>query len=450
MYGKGGQVSTGATPRRPNHSGHMRHSRHSRHTSRSAEPRHSRTQPRPHPVRYLFGIQREALVVAPVSVDMQEARPQALVPEAQLLHDPQRRGVLGPDVDLDAVELHRLEAVVGRQGNRRRRDAATCPALVDPVTDARPSRRPVPDRRHGELPRELALAPTGGIEPHEPRQHLAPLGFVRELAHHRPRREPLAARRSSGIPRTQPRRVATSHRVPRPYIPPAERDERHAAVRDRGGPAMFRRVVGARHSQAQPSSSQMSTSSPAATKSVSGPRSTKALDWVSSLTRSGAWAPTSDTMRPAAVSMASPRRRSRTPAVEVIPIAALATYVSGSTGSAPMSCRIAGFTNASNATNALTGSPGTMMTGTSSSPRRPKPCQPPGSTATSATSYGPSSWTAVATTLCGPSVRPPLTTMRSARICWSASTCRTSSALSRMTPTCHTSAPMALAAAATR
>src|SRR5664280_313408 len=434
MYGKGGQVSTGATPRRPNHSGHMRHSRH---TSRSAEPRHSRTQPRPHPFRYLFGIQREALVVAPVAVDVQEARPPALVPEAQLLHDPQRRDVLGPDVDLDAVELHRLEAVVGRQGNRRRRDAATCPALVDPVTDARPSRRPVPDRRHGELPRELALAPTGGIEPHEPWQHLAPRGFVRELAHHRPRREPLAARRSGGIPRTQPRRVATPHRVPRPYIPPAERDKSHAAVRDRGGPAMLRWVDRPRHGQAQPSSSQTSTSSPAATKSVSGPRSTKALDWVSSLTRSGAWAPTSDTMRPAAFSVASPRRRSRTPAVEVIPIAALATYVSGSTGSAPMSCRIAGFTNASHATNALTGSPGTMMTGTSSSPRRPKPCQPPGSTATSATSYGPSSWMAVATTL-------------SARICWSASTCRTSSTLSRMTPTCHTSAPMALAAAATR
>src|SRR5487761_2626402 len=110
MYGNPSRDRSGATPRITNPT---RLIPHSRPRYGSVDPRDPRTEPLPHPARYLFGIEREALVVTPVSVDVEEPRSQALVPEAQLLHDPQRRGILRPDVDLDAVEVHGLEAVVG-------------------------------------------------------------------------------------------------------------------------------------------------------------------------------------------------------------------------------------------------------------------------------------------------------------------------------------------------
>ena len=43
-------------------------------------------------------------VVTPLPVDVQVPRTQALLAEAELLHDPTRGDVLRPDVDLDAVQ----------------------------------------------------------------------------------------------------------------------------------------------------------------------------------------------------------------------------------------------------------------------------------------------------------------------------------------------------------
>src|SRR6476660_2662751 len=46
----------------------------------------------------------EGPVVAPAPVDVEVPLPNPLVPEPQMLHDPQRRPVLRAHVDLDAVQ----------------------------------------------------------------------------------------------------------------------------------------------------------------------------------------------------------------------------------------------------------------------------------------------------------------------------------------------------------
>ena len=63
--------------------------------------------------------QGERPVVAPAVLDVQEPLAHALVAEPELLDDPQRRTVLGADVDLDAVQLERRRSS-GRWPARRR------------------------------------------------------------------------------------------------------------------------------------------------------------------------------------------------------------------------------------------------------------------------------------------------------------------------------------------
>ena len=76
------------------------------------------------PARHVLDGERERAVVAPAVLDVQVPLAQPLVAEAQLLDDPQRRPVLRPDVDLDAVQPERVEAVVGGQRDGRRGDPA--------------------------------------------------------------------------------------------------------------------------------------------------------------------------------------------------------------------------------------------------------------------------------------------------------------------------------------
>ncbi len=68
-------------------------------------------QPDQDPPGRLLAGDREDPVVAPLAVDVEEVRRVADLADAELLHDPQRVGVLGADADLDAVQAAEEEAV---------------------------------------------------------------------------------------------------------------------------------------------------------------------------------------------------------------------------------------------------------------------------------------------------------------------------------------------------
>src|SRR4051812_34099509 len=74
-------------------------------------------------VGQVLGGHRVAEVIAPVAVDVEVPVVVRLLPEAQLLHDPAARRVVGADVDLDAVQAPGAERVVDDQGQRGRGDA---------------------------------------------------------------------------------------------------------------------------------------------------------------------------------------------------------------------------------------------------------------------------------------------------------------------------------------
>ena len=114
----------------------------------------------------VLGRQGEGQVVAPGPGDVQVVRAQPLATEAQLAHHGQAGGVLGPDVDLDAVQPERAERVVARQGQRGRDDHLPGDRPAHPVADvARPERpehdraRPTAARRTGPRPRRRTAAP---------------------------------------------------------------------------------------------------------------------------------------------------------------------------------------------------------------------------------------------------------------------------------------------------
>src|SRR5829696_3786222 len=79
--------------------------------------------------------QRVRQVVPPRAVDVEVADQVALLAEAQLLHHPAAGPVLGADVDLDAVQADRAEAVVGDERDGGRDDAAPGVSPVDPVAN---------------------------------------------------------------------------------------------------------------------------------------------------------------------------------------------------------------------------------------------------------------------------------------------------------------------------
>ena len=85
---------------------------------------------------------REDPVVAPRTVDVQEARGVAHLLEAELLHDAQRVGVLRPYADLDPVQAHAVRGS-GRSPSATARGATPRPADLggDPVADRGPLRR---------------------------------------------------------------------------------------------------------------------------------------------------------------------------------------------------------------------------------------------------------------------------------------------------------------------
>ena len=116
-------------------------------------------RPLEQPARALLLGDRVDPVVAPVPVDVQEPRREADLADPELLHDPQRVGVLGPDADLDAVQAGRGEAVVDRHRDRPRHHPAAGEVLVDPVADRGELRRPAHDVVDGQLAGERARRP---------------------------------------------------------------------------------------------------------------------------------------------------------------------------------------------------------------------------------------------------------------------------------------------------
>src|SRR5699024_12650876 len=81
--------------------------------------------------------------------------PQTFVAEAELVDHTQTGGVLRADVDLDAVESEREEAVVDGHRHGDGSDAATGHTRVDPVPDLPGQDRPPVQARDRDLPAEI-------------------------------------------------------------------------------------------------------------------------------------------------------------------------------------------------------------------------------------------------------------------------------------------------------
>src|SRR5699024_5208270 len=93
-------------------------------------------------VGHLLGEHGEGAVVAPLAVDVHVPLPQTFVAEAELVDHTQTGGVLRADVDLDAVESEREEAVVDGHRHGDGSDAASGDTRVDPVPDLPGQDRP--------------------------------------------------------------------------------------------------------------------------------------------------------------------------------------------------------------------------------------------------------------------------------------------------------------------
>src|SRR5699024_11832128 len=94
----------------------------------------------------------EGALAAPLAVDVHVPRPQTFVEEAELVDHTQTGGVLRTDVDLDAVESQRVEAVVDGHRHGDVSDAATCHTRVDPVPELPGQDRSTYPARDHDLP----------------------------------------------------------------------------------------------------------------------------------------------------------------------------------------------------------------------------------------------------------------------------------------------------------
>ena len=184
-----------------------------------------------HPLGHLLGGQGERPMVAPRPVDVQVGAPHPLVAEPELVHHPQARGVLRPDVDLQPVQTDPPEAVVGAQGQGRWHDPVPGDAAVDPVTDVRRAQRTPGDSPHRELPDESSFIR------HDEGKHPAGPGLRTEKTHHGPKPDVRAAApRRRGLPGREPARVDAAHVGPGGAIAVADRPEPHLPLREGGRP----------------------------------------------------------------------------------------------------------------------------------------------------------------------------------------------------------------------
>jgi len=212
---------------------------------------------------------RERAVVRPLPLDVQVALPHPFVPQAQLLHHPQGRQVLRPDVHLDAVQAEHAEAVVGGHRHRGRRDAPAGDVLRDPVADRRRAQRAVDDGRDGELPDQLA----GVLDAERQRRPVPPLRGQGpdELAERGPR--PGQRHRARRVPGFEPRRVGAAQREPGVRVRAVQRPQPHGTLGEHRGPPC-------RH---QPSSTRQCTTWPARTDDSRSPTTASASAWARSV-----------------------------------------------------------------------------------------------------------------------------------------------------------------------
>src|SRR5450759_3503346 len=85
----------------------------------------------------ILGRQGEGTMVTPLPVDVQVVAPKALLTKTQPLDDPQTRGVLRSDVDLDPMQPQYQKRVVAGGRQRERHDPLSCHGFGNPVARAR-------------------------------------------------------------------------------------------------------------------------------------------------------------------------------------------------------------------------------------------------------------------------------------------------------------------------
>src|SRR6478735_454330 len=172
-------------------------------------------------------------MVSPVAVDVQEPRGVADLVDAELLHDAERRGVLGSDRHLDPVQADRPEAVVDRHRHGAGDDAAAGVRLVDPVADRGELRGAADDVADSQLAHEPAL-----VLDDERKLSTCP-GLAAHLAHHGGEAPRLGLRlgRCGGVPATEPERVGLSHATPHVPVVLGDGPQPHPAGHEVDRPA---------------------------------------------------------------------------------------------------------------------------------------------------------------------------------------------------------------------
>src|SRR4051794_32932567 len=233
----GGVVSTSSTTRSSSTTASLRWcgldklDHRSRSTSRAQldHPREGllglRLEPAQQAVPALLGGHREQPVVAPVAVDVEVPGRVADLAEPKLLHDPEAGGVLGPDGDLDAVQVQLQQAVVDDHRDRGRDHVLPRVASVDPVPDLRPTGRAADDVGDRDLPGELA------VDGQRERQRTAFAGLAPQVADQSPEaaRRGAVPGRDGRLPRPEPLDVAPAHLVPGRGVAAGQRPQAHPA-----------------------------------------------------------------------------------------------------------------------------------------------------------------------------------------------------------------------------
>src|SRR5665648_574716 len=175
-------------------------------------------------------------MVAPLAVDMQVAQSKALIAKTQLLDDPQARGVLGPDVDLDPMQPQPKKRLVAGGRQRKWHDPLSCNGFGNPVARRGRSQGAPSDTE------QMHLADQSPLGLNDKGLKAALSGLAIELANQLAEGEPGRYRLGrGGLPRPEPLGVLGPQRLPLTSILAAQGPQDHRGTadptsRDRHGP----------------------------------------------------------------------------------------------------------------------------------------------------------------------------------------------------------------------